>query len=90
MSISTDYASPIQVNGYSCNNCSDVAEAKKGVDPAHPKSGPYGVDAASDPSRETDATSAVSFGGSLAGLNETDGPSTQPLKTSGSACDVCC
>jgi hypothetical protein len=33
------------VNGYVCHNCTDVANAKKGVDPAHPKDGPNGVDA---------------------------------------------
>jgi hypothetical protein len=87
LSISTDYSSPVQVNGYSCRNCTEVAEAQKGVDPAHPKSGPYGVDAASDPDRKTDA---VAFGGLLSGLNAGDGPSTQPLKTSGSQCDVSC
>jgi hypothetical protein len=25
------------VNGYVCHNCTDVENAKKGVDPAHPK-----------------------------------------------------
>lgn len=31
------------VNGYVCKTCTDVANAKKGVDPAHPKDGPNGV-----------------------------------------------
>ncbi|HVY89302.1 MAG TPA: hypothetical protein VG942_10570 [Hyphomonadaceae bacterium] len=90
MSISTDYSIPVQVNGYSCRNCTEVAEAKKGVDPAHPKSGPYGVTAASDPTRKDDA---VSFGGSLAGLNAVQGPSdahAPSLQTSGSCVNVCC
>jgi hypothetical protein len=52
MAISGDYSSPVQVNGFACRNCTDVANAKKHIDPAHPKSGPYGVNAATDPSRQ--------------------------------------
>ena len=65
MSIGSDYAQPVTVNGYTCKNCTDVDYAKKHIDPAHPKSGPYGVDAASDPSRQN----AVQFGGNLSGSN---------------------
>ena len=50
MTISTNYTTPVWVNGYQCKNCTDVDEAKKFVDPAHPKSGPFGIDAKSDPS----------------------------------------
>lgn len=45
MSISGDYAHPVTVNGYSCKNCTDVDYARKHIDPAHPKDGPYGLDA---------------------------------------------
>ena len=65
MSVSTDYATPVQVNGYTCRNCTDVDNAKKHIDPEHPKSGPYGVDAQVDPSQ----SAAVKFGGALSGLN---------------------
>lgn len=38
------------VNGYVCHDCTEIDLAKKGVDPAHPKDGPYGRDAKkSDP-----------------------------------------
>ncbi|MDQ7246957.1 hypothetical protein [Dongia sedimenti] len=47
---STNYAQPVQVNGFLCRNCTDVDNAKKHIDPAHPRSGPYGVNAESDPS----------------------------------------
>lgn len=47
---STNYARPVQVNGFLCRTCTDVDHAKKHIDPAHPKSGPYGVNAESDPS----------------------------------------
>ena len=52
MSIGTDYPHPVTVNGYSCRNCTDVDYAKKHIDPSHPKSGPYGVTAASDPTQK--------------------------------------
>ena len=61
MSISSDYPHPVTVNGFSCKNCTDVDYAKKHIDPAHPKSGPYDVNAGSDSSRQT----AVIFGGRL-------------------------
>jgi hypothetical protein len=40
------------VNGYVCRDCSDVALAKRNIDPAHPKDGPGQIDARS---REPDA-----------------------------------
>jgi hypothetical protein len=64
MSISGDYPQPVTVNGFSCRNCTDVDYAKKHIDPAHPKSGPYDVNVESDPTR----ANAVTFGGSLSGL----------------------
>lgn len=51
MGISTDYATPVTINGYLCRNCTDEAYAKRNIDPEHPKSGPFGVNAESDPSR---------------------------------------
>lgn len=45
MAIGGDYPSPVQVNGFACHNCTEVDEAKKHIDPAHPKDGPFGVDA---------------------------------------------
>jgi len=70
MTISGNYPQPVYVNGYRCNNCTDVENAKKHIDPAHPKSGPYNVNAGTDPSRRTDPS--VTFGGALAGLNDAD------------------
>ncbi len=45
MAISGDYPQPVTVNGFSCKNCTEVDEAKKHIDPAHPKDGPYGINA---------------------------------------------
>ena len=71
------------VNGYQCSNCTDIDNAKKHIDPAHPQDGPYGIKAPRDSGRDrpgdialkpADATGnanqpAVIYGGSLAGLN---------------------
>ena len=65
---STNYPHPIQVNGFTCRNCTDVDNAKKHIDPAHPKSGPYGIDAATDP---TNPKRFIQFGGSLSGTQAT-------------------
>ena len=51
-SITGNYPTPVQVNGFTCKNCTDVAYAQKHIDPAHPKSGPYDINAATDPSRQ--------------------------------------
>jgi hypothetical protein len=45
MSVNGDYPQPVMVNGFSCKNCTDVDYAKKHIDPAHPKDGPYGINA---------------------------------------------
>ncbi len=77
MAIGADYPSPVTVNGFSCKNCTEVDEAKKFIDPAHPKDGPFGIDAkdhkagdrnagaAKDPSH-SDRSPSVVFGGQLA------------------------
>jgi hypothetical protein len=61
---STNYAHPVYVNGFICRNCTDVDNAKKHIDPAHPKSGPYGIDAATDP---TNPKRSIELGQDLAG-----------------------
>jgi hypothetical protein len=89
---SVNYPSPVWVNGYECRNCTDVDLAKKHIDPAHPKSGPFNVDSKSDPTRVLqNATnqSAVSFGGQLAGIS-TNGSAATPASStaSGSNLDI--
>jgi len=60
MAVSTDYSTPVIVNGYTCKNCTDVDYAKKHIDPAHPKSGPYGINAKDDPTvKQTDSAASV-------------------------------
>lgn len=79
MAISVDYPSPVTVNGFSCKNCTEVDEAKKHIDPAHPKDGPYGIAAAGhkDPLRPVPA---ITFGGVLAGLSLAASQSLPPRR----------
>jgi hypothetical protein len=67
MTIGPNYPIPVQVNGFTCKNCTDVDLAKKHIDPAHPRSGPYGVNAKTDPT--VNKTAVVAFGGALSALN---------------------
>jgi hypothetical protein len=64
LAISANYPTPVYVNGYACNNCAQVAEAKQDINPADPKAGPWGVDA--KPEQATNAGAAFILGGSLA------------------------
>jgi hypothetical protein len=75
MTISGNYASPVSVNGYSCKNCTDVDLAKKHIDPAHPKDGPYGINAKD---HATTRSPAIVLGGRLAALAG-DNPSNAPV-----------
>ena len=60
MAVSTNYPNPVMVNGFLCKNCTDVDYAKKHIDPAHPKSGPYGIDAKDDPTvKQSDTASST-------------------------------
>ena len=43
MTISTNYSTPVMVNGFSCRNCSEVDQARKNIDPADPAAGPFGI-----------------------------------------------
>ena len=72
---STDYPQPVQVNGFLCRNCTDVDRAKKHIDPAHPRSGPYGIDAATDP---TNPKSFIQFAGSHSSTEATTAKTAVP------------
>jgi hypothetical protein len=80
---STNYPHPVQVNGFACHNCTEVDRAKKHIDPAHPRSGPYGIDAATDP---TNPKSFIQFGGSLSGTQATTGDTT--VRSTGRLVDI--
>ena len=91
MTISGNYAHPVYVNGYQCNNCTDVENAKRHIDPAHPKSGPFNINADTDPTRHHDPS--VKFGGALNALNAStaraaSGPSNMKTGMIGRAFDL--
>ena len=86
MAVSTNYSPPVQVNGYSCRNCTDVDYAKKGIDPAHPKSGPYGINAETDRDRRTEA---VSLGGRLAEMDSSGCSAGPQARPTGTQLDIC-
>lgn len=78
------------VNGYVCRNCTDVAYAKKGVDPAHPKDGPQGVyatDKTADgkPAETASRGPAVTFGG---GVTAPEGSPTPAAYAPGATLDL--
>jgi hypothetical protein len=86
-----NYPSPVTVNGYSCKNCTDVDYAKQHIDPAHPKDGPYGVDAKTQPATtlsHKDPSPAVTFGGVLAGVSAAANTNAHPSATQGQRLDV--
>jgi len=61
------------VNGFVCMDCADVALAKKDINPAHPPGSPNadpqsGPGAGSSTTSNSQATPAVTFGGSLSQL----------------------
>jgi len=80
---STNYPHPVYVNGFACHNCAEVDNAKKHIDPAHPKSGPYGINAATDPSNPK---SFIQFGGSLSGTKATSGKTA--VQSTGQRVDI--
>jgi hypothetical protein len=89
-----NYPNPVTVNGYSCKNCTEVDEAKKHIDPAHPKDGPYGVNAKNQPPSPSDPATeikpkgdapAVTFGGALAGITQSANAGAQASATVSSA-----
>ena len=83
-----NYPSPITVNGYSCKNCTDVDYAKRHIDPAHPKDGPYGVDAKDHTPSTLTPKPAIQFGGALAGVTQASNTAQPPSATQGLRLDI--
>ena len=86
-----NYPNPVTVNGYSCKNCTDVDYAKKNIDPAHPKDGPFGVNAkrvSALSHGKTPETPAVTFGGVLAGVSAASTANGPPSATQGLRLDI--
>jgi len=79
-----NYPTPVNVNGYSCKNCTDVDNAKRNIDPTHPKDGPLGVNASRSPATPRRSPSAVSF----SHLSASDKAPTTPTATQGHRVDL--
>jgi hypothetical protein len=58
------------INGFVCNNCTDVEYAKKLVDPARPEAGPVNQQTPASPI-SAERGPAVILGGALAGVEST-------------------
>jgi hypothetical protein len=84
LAISANYPSPVTVNGFQCRNCTDVENAKKHIDPQHPKSGPYNIDAKTDPTRQT----SVILSGALSGLNSVTSSTSAQSASNGDLFDL--
>ncbi len=83
--VSANYATPVMVNGFLCKNCTDVDLAKAHIDPQHPSAGPFGTNAKADPTlagKKFDGkTGAVSFAGSLSGMNSNEASPSAALSS---------
>ena len=88
MAIGTDYPTPVMVNGFQCKNCTDVAYAKKHIDPAHPKSGPYGIDAKDDPTVKQTSSTTSNVGASSTGPSMTSATKPAPPPGLGAQLDI--
>jgi hypothetical protein len=88
LSINTvNYPTPVTVNGYACKNCTDVDNAKRNIDPSHPKDGPFGVNKLDAP-KPGAATPAVTFGGVLAHVADASASGQARHATEGLKLDV--
>ena len=79
------------VNGYRCKDCTDVAYAKKNIDPAHPKDGPFGIDRADDtnPARPGDSFGpAVKFDSPISVTSDARASDARPSQAPGAVLDV--
>lgn len=77
------------VNGFQCKDCTDVGYAKRHIDPAHPKDGPYGVNAPEGSGRGADEDRAVKFGGLLRGMDDVQTASAiSPARAVGQVFDL--
>jgi hypothetical protein len=90
-----NYPSPVTVNGYSCKNCTDVDNAKRNIDPQHPKDGPFGVNRSPKPGDTSSGVQApgttspaVVLGHRLSRLAASDRAPVVPSPTQGRRLDI--
>ena len=73
MAISGNYSHPVTVNGYSCINCAEVAQAKADIDPANPSAGPRGANNPKKAAEEKHFAPEARDPAHLAGLHAAQG-----------------
>ena len=79
------------INGYRCTTCADVAYAKKNIDPAHPKDGPFREDRIDQPTQVRPHESfgeAVKFDGQLKAASNVKPDPLRPVQQTGSVLDI--
>ena len=86
MAISANYTIPVYVNGYQCDNCAQVPEAKKDINPADPQAGPWGIDVKS--SHDAGQSPAFVLDGSLANGSQATASPPQLASASGNLLDI--
>ncbi|KQY27656.1 hypothetical protein ASD21_09830 [Caulobacter sp. Root1455] len=70
------------INGFACKDCTDIDYAKKHIDPAHPKNGPYDINKpkAEDDKAKGPADPAVLYAGAVTGPGAIDPARREALK----------
>ena len=81
------------INGFACKDCTDIDYAKKHIDPAHPKDGPYGINKPKDDDKVAKGPDepAVLYAGAVTGPGAIDPArreALKPVRISGGNLDV--
>lgn len=82
------------INGFACKDCTDIDYAKKHIDPAHPKNGPYDINKpkdADDRKIKDPNDPAVLYAGAVTGPAAIDPAlraATRPVRVEGGHVDV--
>ena len=81
------------INGFACKDCTDIDYAKKHIDPAHPKDGPYGINQPKDDDKVAKGPDepAVLYAGAVTGPGAIDPArreALKPVRISGGNLDV--
>ena len=81
------------INGFACKDCTDIDYAKKHIDPAHPKNGPYDVNKPKDEDKAQKGPGdpAVLYAGAVTGPGAIDPAlraAQQPVRSEGGNLDV--
>jgi hypothetical protein len=70
------------INGFACKDCTDIDYARKHIDPAHPKNGPYDINKPRDEDDKAkgQSDSSVLYAGAVTGPGAIDPAQRAALK----------